>query len=99
MRVGETGREMFFLSRGEVEVVARDGTILNTLSDGDFFGEIALFLDQPRTASVRAVIACDLYELDKPMFERIVSTYPDVADTLEAEARLRYGVDIELRED
>ncbi|MCH8031646.1 MAG: cyclic nucleotide-binding domain-containing protein [Bacteroidetes bacterium] len=99
VRVGETGREMYFLSRGTVEVVAGDGTIMNTLSDGDFFGEIALFLDQPRTASVRAVTACDLYELDKRMFERIVSTYPDVADTLEAEAKLRYGVDIELSED
>jgi len=99
VRVGETGREMYFLSRGTVEVVAGDGAIMNTLSDGDFFGEIALFLDQPRSASVRAVTACDLYELDKPMFERIVSTYPDVADTLEAEAKHRYGVDIELGED
>ena len=99
VRVGETGREMFFLSRGTVEIVARDGTILNSLNDGDFFGEIALFLDQPRSASVRAVSACDLYELDKPMFERIVSTYPDVADALEAEAKLRYGVDIELGDD
>lgn len=98
-QAGESGREMFFLSRGSVEIVAKDGTIMNTLTDGDFFGEIALFLDQPRTASVRAVTACDLYELDKPMFDRIVSTFPDVAEKLEVEAKRRYGVDVELGEE
>ncbi len=99
VRAGESGREMYFLSRGSVEIVAKDGATMNTLSDGDFFGEIALFLDHPRTASVRAITACDLYELDKPMFERIVSTYPDVAAKLEAEAKLRYGVAVELVEE
>lgn len=99
VRLGETGREMFFLSRGTVEVVSQDGTTLNSLKDGDFFGEIALFLDQSRSASVRAVTACDLYTLDKPMFERIVSTYPEVAKTMEVEAKRRYGVDVELGEE
>ncbi len=45
VRAGESGRKLFFLSRGSVEIIAKDGTIVNTLNDGDFFGEIALFLD------------------------------------------------------
>ncbi|MDX1439420.1 MAG: cyclic nucleotide-binding domain-containing protein [Rubricoccaceae bacterium] len=99
VRAGEPGREMFFLSRGKVEVIGRSGGIVNTLEDGDFFGEIALFMDEPRTASVRAKTPCDLYVLDKSLFERIVSDYPDVAGKMEDQARVRRSSeDIEPRE-
>jgi CRP-like cAMP-binding protein len=50
MRMGDRGREFFVLLDGKAEVVAKDRT--RTLSDGDFFGEIALVSDQPRTATV-----------------------------------------------
>ncbi|MBL8994997.1 MAG: ion transporter, partial [Spirochaetia bacterium] len=52
---GERGEEMFFISRGTVDVISADGkTIYATLADGNFFGEIALILDSPRTATVRS---------------------------------------------
>jgi voltage-gated potassium channel len=52
---GETGHEMFFISRGRLEVLGRDGkTLLDTLSDGEIFGEMALLSGQSRNASVRA---------------------------------------------
>jgi voltage-gated potassium channel len=89
VRAGEHGREMYFLSRGTVEVLGRDGAVLRTLHGGDFFGEIALFTDAPRTASVRAVSTSDLYVLDKAMFDRIVAFYPEVAALLEAESNQR----------
>jgi voltage-gated potassium channel len=89
VRAGEPGQEMFFLSRGAVEVLGPDGTVLNTLHDGDFFGEIALLTDAPRTASVRAVAPSDLYVLDKAIFDRIVAAYPEVAAWLKREAERR----------
>jgi hypothetical protein len=92
VRAGERGREMYFLSRGAVEVLDREGAVINTLQGGDFFGEIALFTDAPRTASVRALTASDLYVLDKAMFERIVAFYPEVAALLEAESNQRRNV-------
>jgi len=98
MREGDRGQDMFFISRGMVEVLAPDGTtIYATLSDGDFFGEIALFLDQPRTASVRAVNYCDLYRLNKSMFDRILARYPDIASQIETLARRRHGSDRPVR--
>lgn len=91
VRAGDRGREMFFLSRGVVEAVGADGVVLRTMRDGDFFGEIALLTDTPRTATVQAVTASDLYVLDKALFDRVVAHYPDVAEVLESEAAARSG--------
>jgi hypothetical protein len=80
-RAGDQGREMYFISRGTLEVLAKDGsTVYTRLKDGDFFGEIALLLNLPRTASIRAIDYCDLYALDKDAFERILARYPAFAD-------------------
>ena len=93
VRAGDRGHEMFFLARGEVEVVAPDGTVLNTLHSGDFFGEIALVTSAVRTATVRAVAPSDLYVLDHAVFERIAADYPDVAATVREEAQRRRTAD------
>lgn len=87
---GELGFDMFFISKGSVDVVSADGsTVYATLSDGQFFGEIALLLSMPRTASIVAKGYCDLYSLDKETFERILGRYPAFAETIKelAEAR------------
>ncbi len=91
-RSGEAGEEMYFIVRGDVEILdADESKILNTLSGGDFFGEIALFMDVPRTASVRATTFCDLYVLGRATHDAVVARYPDVVASIEAEARRRYG--------
>ncbi len=79
-KAGEIGRRMYFIGHGMVEVISSEsGTIIRTLSEGDFFGEIALMKSQPRTASVRAIDYCDLYALDKDTFDRVLSNHPDFA--------------------
>ncbi len=89
-RAGEIGRHIYFISKGTVEVVAADGqTVVATLTDGAFFGEIALLLQRPRSATVRAIDFCDLYSLDKATFENIVSCFPDFAAHIKAEAERR----------
>ncbi len=80
VHAGDRGRAMFFVTRGELEVLSADGqTVLRTLSEGDFFGEISLLFGETRTASVRAMEYCDLYRLDRQLFERIIERYPEVA--------------------
>ena len=89
-RAGEFGRNMYFISHGEVEVISPDGrTILATLGDGDLFGEIALLFSQPRSASVRATDYCDLYILDKDTFERVLQHYPEFAKYIKGVAEKR----------
>lgn len=80
-RKGELGDQMYFISRGKVEVVSEDGkTVYATLGDGAFFGEIALLFSSERTASVRATEYCDLYTLDKRTFDTVLAKFPEVAE-------------------
>lgn len=87
-KAGEKGNDMYFITRGSVEVIA-NGSVQTMLTEGDFFGEISLVLSQPRTASIRAVSFCDLYRLDREMFNRVLSHYPDIAAQIESTAKAR----------
>jgi len=81
---GEIGYEMYFISRGEVDVTNEDGSVTYaTLASGQFFGEIALLLSTPRTATVRSKVYCDLYVLDKDTFDNILQRYPSFAKNVE----------------
>eukprot|EP00592_Proboscia_alata_P010539 CAMPEP_0194364498 /NCGR_PEP_ID=MMETSP0174-20130528/12409_1 /TAXON_ID=216777 /ORGANISM="Proboscia alata, Strain PI-D3" /LENGTH=2019 /DNA_ID=CAMNT_0039138563 /DNA_START=856 /DNA_END=6918 /DNA_ORIENTATION=- len=63
---GEMGQEMFFLCKGEVQVISKDGkTVFATLSKGSFFGETSLFFKQKRTSTVSAISVCELFQLQK----------------------------------
>ncbi len=89
---GELGDKMFFINKGSVEVVSEDGQkVYATLKDGDFFGEIALLLMQPRNATIRATDYCDLYSLDKDSFDKAIAHYPDFEKHIKemAEERMR----------
>jgi voltage-gated potassium channel len=80
-REGEIGTGMYFISRGSVEVVSKDGkTIFATLTEGNYFGEIALLMSQPRNASIRAVDYVDLYSLERDTLELILSKFPAFQD-------------------
>lgn len=84
--VGDTGNEMFFIAHGEIEILDRHGTILRVLDDGDFFGEIALFREIPRTATARAKTYCDVYCLSKSAFDSVFGKHPDIAAQIQKKA-------------
>jgi len=89
-RKGDMGDQMYFISRGKVEIVSEDGqTVFATLSEGSFFGEIALLFSSERTASVRAAEYCDLYTLDKFTFDTVLAKFPEVATQVQTMAEER----------
>lgn len=53
VREGEKGAALYLLLRGTAEV-RQSGRVVSSLSPGQFFGEAALLVEQPRTADVRA---------------------------------------------
>lgn len=90
VRKGEIGFDMFFISKGSVDVVSEDGSIIYaTLASAQFFGEIALLFSTPRTATIRAREYCDLYRLDKEIFDSVLERYPDFEAKIRDYARQR----------
>jgi CRP-like cAMP-binding protein len=65
VRAGDAGDRFYIVDSGELEIV--NGAHASAHS-GDFFGEIALLRDVPRTATVRAVSPSELYALDRDDF-------------------------------
>jgi glucose-6-phosphate 1-dehydrogenase len=88
---GAAGSEMYFVARGEVEIV--DGNeVLTTLGEGSFFGEKSLLLAEPRSASVRARTQCDVYVLEKSDFMKVLRDHPGFARSILDAYRRRYNV-------
>ena len=82
VEIGEPGRSLYIITRGNVQVLypARSADFeLARLGRGEFFGEMALLNDKPRSATVRAVDAVDALVLDKAEFRRILMEKPRVA--------------------
>ncbi len=76
IRQGEPGSCMYFLSRGDVEVLAGGKTVAR-LPEGSAFGETALLQGETRNASIRALDYCDLYRLSKASFDTLRAEFPD----------------------
>ena len=73
---GEMSDRFYVIESGEVQVT-QAGTWLRTESGGDFFGEIGLLRDVPRTATVTATAPTRLYTLDRAEFLGAVTGHDD----------------------
>jgi hypothetical protein len=81
-REGELGTEMFILQEGQVEItktVAGTDEQLAVLEKGDFFGEMSLLEDLPRTASARAVTDCKVIRINGATFDQMLRSKPEIA--------------------
>jgi CRP-like cAMP-binding protein len=72
IREGETGREFFAIAEGEVEI-SRGGRPIAIEQAGDFFGEIALLHDVPRTATVTTTTSSRLFVLTAQAFRSVLA--------------------------
>ena len=74
---GQMGREFFVIVDGQVEVT-RKGRAVKRQGGDEFFGEIALLEDIPRTATVEAKTPLRLFVLTSRDFRALVETSPSV---------------------
>jgi CRP-like cAMP-binding protein len=58
--------------------VSKDGQSINKLGAGDFFGEIALVSDSPRTATVKATSPVRALVITDRSFRRLMDDSPDI---------------------
>ena len=82
VRQGEMGDCMYVIQKGQAEVLQEaDGqqVRLSVLSEGDFFGEMALFERRPRSATVRALGDVRALTVDRRIFLHRVHEDPSFA--------------------
>jgi len=80
---GASGYTFFVIESGTVEV-ERDGSVVNTLGPGDFFGETAILSGERRNATVAAASEVDLLVLFGTEFRILERDWPAVAATIAA---------------
>jgi CRP-like cAMP-binding protein len=77
MREGDRGREFFVLVEGNADV-RKGNRKLNTMGNGDFFGEIALVSQKPRTATVTTTSPVRALVVTEQSFRSLMDRVPDV---------------------
>ena len=97
LRQGDIADSLFIIVSGQAKVYMSDDNhrevIISTLSPGEFFGEVPLFDNEPRSASVAALDRCHVQSLSYKAFKKAVDRSPDIARRLMVTlaARLRHA--------
>ncbi|MBI5240983.1 MAG: cyclic nucleotide-binding domain-containing protein [Elusimicrobia bacterium] len=89
---GEPGDAMYLIFKGAVLITKKGWKEpVARLKDGDFFGEMALLLGEPRSATVTAVGELEAFCLASVDFKRVAERSPDMTASLRqlAEERRR----------
>jgi voltage-gated potassium channel len=87
IRKGQAGDCMYFIAAGEVEVDLPGKKV--RLSEGAFFGEMALLGNNLRSANITTTRLSKLLVLDLVDFRLLMARHPDLAETIDAEAKRR----------
>ena len=78
VRKGESGVGFYLILDGSVEVKSGEST-LSTLGPGQFFGEMSVLDDQPRSADVISVSTSRCLVLTAWSFKTLISNHPRIA--------------------
>lgn len=79
----ELGKALFIIMSGEVIITRQSGMlredkIICRLKSGDFFGEMALLEEKPRSATAKAATDCELYIIYKANFDGMIEKDPKI---------------------
>jgi len=88
VKQGDQGDTFYLVARGQVEVLLEGGEDepkrVAVLEDGDFFGEMALLREVPRSSTVRSMTNCVFLVMDRRSFRKAVEADERMRDRLEA---------------
>ncbi len=89
---GGPGDSMYLIESGQVKIVSDvngEERLFAYLGPGNFFGEMALLLDEPRSATVKVDIDAELWVLHKVDMDELLEQYPYIAVTISRELSRR----------
>ena len=101
VRQGDEGDKLYVINRGQVDILvggAGGERNINTLSEGDYFGEMALLAGEPRTATVRTAAMTELYSLDQRDFKVLLDGAPEFRKAVMETVAARRAALASLRE-
>jgi CRP-like cAMP-binding protein len=81
VREGTAGEHFFLIGTGEA-AVSRGGQEVATVGPGQYFGELSLLDEGPRTATVTAATSMTLLRLGRREFAAVIDSWPGVAHKL-----------------
>jgi Cyclic nucleotide-binding domain len=90
-RQGDAGDRFYIVDSGEIEIEI-DGREVNVLGPGEYFGEIALLREIPRTATARARQDSELYALEREAFLGAVTGHAASSEAAESVVVTRLGL-------
>ena len=79
---GDKGEEMFIIQSGKVKISKRIRGVektLATLEKGEFFGEMAILNDKPRSASAETVEVSEMLVIDRKTFDTLLRSNVEIA--------------------
>jgi tetratricopeptide (TPR) repeat protein len=85
IKEGDTGRSVFILTRGSVQVystIRGKKVDLAALHASDFFGEVAFLTGKPRTATVETIEESDVLEVAENDLKEMISKSPRIREVL-----------------
>jgi CRP-like cAMP-binding protein/small-conductance mechanosensitive channel len=95
VKIGDPGDSMFLVSEGLLEVSLPNGSeqhalVVGKLLAGDFFGEMSMLTDEPRSATVTSVTETVLYQIRRQHIQDLVHNRPEIADSMTDVAAARH---------
>jgi CRP-like cAMP-binding protein len=95
IRQNEVGDKMYFIAKGECEVLVTDENsafkTVKSLTKGHYFGEVALLKNCKRTATVKSKNYSTLAELHRAQFDQLLLTYPTIKESMEQFIAIEYS--------
>jgi CRP-like cAMP-binding protein len=91
---GDIGTEMYIIQSGTVELfkeIAGETRVLATLDKGDFFGEMSVLEELPRTASARAKTDVEVVKINGAMFDTMLKSNTEIAVRMMRKLSRRVG--------
>ncbi len=79
---GDAGEQMYILQSGKVKISKRIRGVektLATLDKGEFFGEMAILNDKPRSATAETLEPCDMLVIDRKTFDALIRGNAEIA--------------------
>ena len=79
---GDQGEDMYIIQSGKVKISKRIRGIektLATLEKGEFFGEMAILNDKPRSATAETIEDCEMLSIDRKTFDTLIRGNAEIA--------------------